>query len=100
MGFVTWIKKLFMEKDDDMDLENIDDYILKCPKCGSSKIGYLSVMHNFCEVMSGKAEPIYVETAQCMDCGFKAKGEPCDDGRTHLKELVWEKKDGTKRTDS
>jgi len=83
---LNWIKNLFKKE---IDLE---DYILRCPVCNSDKIGYYTGLVNYIQVMQGKEEPEYKQTAKCMDCGYSVESEVGDKSIGYLKSFIWEKK--------
>lgn len=78
-----WLKDLFKQEDDDI---HIEDYIVKCPKCGSTNIGYFTGMINFVETMNG-GTPHYKQTATCLNCKYKVESNIDDMSNNYLKQL-------------
>lgn len=69
MGLLSWFKDLFKKEDEDVHLE------VRCPKCGSTKIGYFTGLANYVQVIQDKEEPKYQQTARCENCGYSVRSE-------------------------
>ena len=87
MGLTSWIKGLF----NPVEIEefSIDDYNYYCPLCGSSNLGYSSIISNLGQVIQDDVNPEYEYRVHCLDCGFTSVS---DDTITNLKQLKMEKK--------
>lgn len=87
MQILNWIKNLFKKEE-----INLEDFVLRCPKCNSDKIGYYTGLVNYVQVIQGKEDPAYKQTAKCMDCGFSVDSEIDDRTIGYLNAFIWEKK--------
>lgn len=83
MGLANWIGGLFKKGE-----MNIPERVYVCPHCGSKKIGFLSTIGNFVEVMQDLEEPRYVKTAMCENCGYKTMSDIGDEGDSYLEPFV------------
>ena len=92
MGLGNWIRGLFKPEQQEDDEFNIGAYDFSCPNCGSTRIIYGSVIGNFSKVVLHQEDPKYVETATCMDCGFKINSELDDTSGIYLKQLNYKLK--------
>ena len=64
-----------------------EDYVYACPLCNSTDIGYFTGLDNYYEVFNLGKEPIYVERANCNNCGFKTKKYE-DDCTVELRKVI------------
>lgn len=83
MGLGNWIKGLF--KPAEIDEFNIEDYNYFCPKCGSSNLGYSSIISNLKEVIGDGQDPQYEYRTHCLDCGFIVKSYDIIENLNQLK---------------
>lgn len=83
---LEWFKNLFKKE------INLDDYILKCPKCNSERIGYYTSLTNYTQVIQGNDDPEYKQTARCLDCGYTVESDVGDNSIGYLQSFVWEKR--------
>ena len=63
----------------------------KCPKCGSTNIGYFTGLVNFVEAMRGGSAH-YKQTATCLNCHFQVESEIDDNDNNYLKQMELIKK--------
>ena len=84
MGLKSWISSFFKDEED----FNVEDYEYSCPRCGSKRLVYGSVIGNFTQSILNSEERKYVQTATCLDCGFSVKSELGDTSDNYLKQLT------------
>ena len=85
-----WLKDLLQKKEEPEGI-NLDEYIIKCPKCGSTNIGYFTGLVNFVEAMRGGSAH-YKQTATCLNCHFQVESEIDDNDNNYLKQMELIKK--------
>ena len=79
-----WFKELL--KGEEPEEFKIEDYIVKCPKCGSTNIGYFTGLVNFVEAMRG-GTPHFKQTATCLNCKYKVESAVDELGADYLKQM-------------
>ena len=84
-----WFKELL--QGEEPEEFKIEDYIVKCPKCGSTNIGYFTGLVNFVEAMRGGSAH-YKQTATCLNCHFQVESEIDDNDNNYLKQMELIKK--------
>ena len=79
-----WFKELL--QGEEPEEFKIEDYIVKCPKCGSTNIGYFTGLVNFVETMRG-GKPHFKQTATCLNCKYKVESAVDELGADYLKQM-------------
>lgn len=73
MGLFSWFREKFL------DLEP-EETVYKCPKCGSTDVGFFTVLVNFVQVMREVEQPKYIKYIECNQCKYKSHEDEDYDG--------------------
>lgn len=72
MGLVGWLLKKFNKEPEETEF--------KCPKCGSTDVGFYTVLSNFVQVMREQESPKYTKYIECNHCKYTSHEDEDYDG--------------------